>query len=89
MEQEKADLDYCIEMSKAQNDEMKKLEEEDERLLMEAKALQQNQKGEEHYTSDIKPYYHDICYGRYYCDDYKWKIIEDEHTGEILCEHDD
>ena len=58
------------------------------RLLMEAKALQQNQQGEEHYTSDIKPYYHDICYGRYYCDDYKWKIIEDEHTGEILCEYD-
>ena len=36
-----------------------------------------------------KPYYHDICYGRYYFDDNKWRIIEDEHTGEILCEHDD
>jgi len=36
LEQEKADLDYCIEMSKAQDDEMKKLADEDERLLMEA-----------------------------------------------------
>jgi len=58
------------------------------RLLCEAKALQQQQKGEDNYTSDIKPYYHDICYGRYYADDYKWRIIKDEYTGEILCEHD-
>ena len=25
----------------------------------------------------------------YYFDDNKWRIIKDEHTGEILCEHDD
>lgn len=39
LEQEKADLDYCIEMSKMQSNEMKKLEDEDEKLLMEAIRL--------------------------------------------------
>jgi len=48
LEQEKADLDYCIEMSKLQSNDMKKIEDEDEKLLMEAirlseQAFQQEQ----------------------------------------------
>lgn len=35
LEQEKADLDYCIEMSKLQSDEMKKMETEDEAMMAE------------------------------------------------------
>jgi len=36
LEQEKADLDYCIEMSKLQSDEMKKMESDDEQMMAEA-----------------------------------------------------
>ena len=57
-----------------------------QRLIWEAEALQEGQIGEENYTKDIKPYYKDICFSRYYYDSYKWRIIQCPYTKEISCE---
>ena len=58
-------------------------------LISEAEEWQDRNKFEEHYVDDIKGYYRDVCLNRYYCDDYKWRIIQDKYTGELGCEIDD
>tara|TARA_R100001530_G_scaffold114012_1_gene80956 strand:- start:3628 stop:3873 length:246 start_codon:yes stop_codon:yes gene_type:complete len=60
-----------------------------QRLIWEAEALQDGQIGEENYTKDIKPYYRDVCLNRYFCDDYKWRIVQCRYTKEISCEVSD
>jgi len=57
-----------------------------DQLISEAEWLQMNQRGEENYTKDIRPYYRDVCLNRYFWTDYKWRLVQNEYTKKLYCE---